>query len=65
MKLAFDHMYYLERAAEVHVKTTNKKVIDSAIAWKTFEQLEKNKVPFAEVHLSSFVKKYFPDFSYD
>ena len=58
-------MYYLERASEVHVKTTTRKVIDSGIAWKTFEQLEKNKVPFAEVHLSSFVKKYFPDFLYD
>ena len=55
-------MYYLERAAEVHVKTMNKKVIDNAIAWKTFKQLEQNKVPFAEVHLSSFVKKYFSSF---
>ena len=62
LAVAFDHAYYIERAAMVIVelaKTNSKyKKIDENVAKMTFNQLENNKKPFALVHLNAFIKKY-------
>lgn len=62
LAVAFDHAYYLERAAMVQVEAMqcNKVVtqIDADTAEMTYQQLTANKEDFAKVHLYAFVKKY-------
>ena len=64
LAVAFDHTYYIERAALVQLqiqKSPSNKISDD-VAEMTFNQLESNKLAFAQVHLNSFINKFHSDF---
>jgi len=68
LAVAFDHAYYIEQAAKVQIEweklpSEKQSLIDEDVARATFNQLERNKHDFAQVHLNAFLKKYALDFS--
>ena len=64
LAVAFDHTYYIERAALVQLQMQNSSSnkISDDVAEMTFNQLENNKLAFAQVHLNSFINKFQSDF---
>ena len=64
LAVTFDHAYYIERAASVQLQIQNlsANTISDEVADMTFNQLENNKLAFAQVHLNSFINKFQSDF---
>ena len=64
LAVTFDHTYYIERAASVQLQIQNlsANTISDDVADMTFNQLENNKLAFAQVHLNSFINKFQSDF---
>ena len=64
LAVAFDHTYYIERAAlvQLQIQNSSSNKISDDVAEMTFNQLENNKLAFAQVHLNSFINKFQSDF---